>query len=631
MRVQRSAAVREKENRMSQRFAAFALVLFAIACTTAPSPHATLPSSPDPANGVIAGIVNFNGLPLPGVTLSARRDGDRQVRTTITDATGAYRFAQLPRGTYTIVAEMESLYRETRSVAVADAAVRRVDVAMRLSGISEMITVTASAPATLETSQAQSNASIAPPPPMMPDSRPFSMQGVIDSSGNAQYASVPEHSFVAADRQPLTTFALDVDRASYTNVRRYLAASQLPPPEAVRVEEMVNYFAYHDAEPSDGRPLAVTTEVAACPWNLEHRLLRIGVKAKTIARWKAAPNHLVFLIDVSGSMRPPDRLPLIKQAFRLLVEQLRTEDSVAIVTYAGAAGLALPPTSGADKSRILDALDHLESGGSTAGGEGIRLAYELAAQNLSRDANHRVILATDGDFNVGISDQAGLTKLIESERDRGIFLTVLGVGSSPADARMEALADHGNGIYAYLDSMQEAKKVFVRELTGTLVTVAKDVKVQLAFDPAHVESYRQIGYENRALANQDFSDDRKDAGDLGAGHTVTALYEIVLRRSGATGRLATLRVRYKEPASDRSVPFDTPVVDDGASIYRASTDLQFAAAVAEIGMLLSRSAHSGRASYDEAIALARAAHGDDLDGDRDELVRLAETSRNLSR
>ena len=606
---------------MSHRFAAFAVVLFLAACTTVVSPR-NAPLS------AIEGIVTLESTPLPGATLRLKKENDAIVRTAVTSVDGKYRFDHLTPGTYRLTAEMESFATTTHEIRVGNASVRQ-DIALKLASVAEAITVTAAAPAVLETTEIQATINI----PGLPASRQLisGTPGFDNAFLAPPAAALPEHAFIATAKQSTTTFALDVDRASYTNIRRYLTASQLPPADAVRIEEMINYFPYHYPAPASDRPLSVTTEVAGCPWNVQHRLVRIGVQAKNIEQWKMAPNNLVFLLDVSGSMQPADRLPLIQQAFRLLVERLRAEDSVAIVTYAGASGLALPRTSGADKATILAAIDNLNAGGSTAGGEGIELAYKLAEQNFSKEANNRVILATDGDFNVGISDVAGLTKLIESKRDKGIFLTVLGVGDGPSDDLMEALADHGNGFYAYLDSMAEARKVFVRELTGTLVTVAKDVKAQLSFDPSRVASYRQIGYENRALNNEDFADDKKDGGEVGSGHTVTALYEVEPTPRATNGTLGTLKIRYKEPSGEKSTEFETRIVDEGSSIYAASTDLRFAAAVAELGMLLRKSEHSGTATFEDAIALARASYNDDVDGYRDELVKLAEGARRLSK
>jgi Ca-activated chloride channel family protein len=446
-----------------------------------------------------------------------------------------------------------------------------------------------------------------------------------------QYAKVEENAFKTAKDEPVTTFAIDVDRASYANVRRFLHDGMAPPPDAVRIEEMINYFTYHYPQPSSDVPFSITTEVAGCPWNANNRLLRIGIQGRNLDAWKMAPNNLVFLIDVSGSMEPPQRLPLLKSAFRLLAEQLRPEDSVAIVVYAGAAGLVLPPTSGDDKGAILDAIDNLEAGGSTAGGAGIELAYETATGNFMKDGNNRVILATDGDFNVGVSSVEELEKLIEQKRKSGIHLSVLGVGDDNYhDANLETLADKGNGNYAYLDSLKEAEKVFKHELTGTLVTIAKDVKVQLEFDPSLVESYRQIGYENRALKNEDFDNDEKDAGELGAGHSVTALYEITPAPSlttSARGTIATVKLRYKEPKEEVSKLIVASAKDEGTSAYAASADMQFASAVAELGMLLRDSPHKGTSSYADVMQLARVAHGEDLDGLREEFTRLADSAR----
>ena len=459
----------------------------------------------------------------------------------------------------------------------------------------------------------------------------YSYQPTMAQKAEAEYAKINEHSFIAANDQPVTTFSIDVDRASYANVRRFLASGQLPPADAVRIEEMINYFTYSYPQPAGREPFSITTEVAACPWNAQNRLLRIGIQGRDLQQWKMAPNNLVFLLDVSGSMSPQERLPLIKSAFRVLVNQLRAEDRVAIVVYSGAAGVVLPSTSGADKERIIASLDQLQSGGSTAGGEGIELAYKIARESFIEDGNNRVILATDGDFNVGISSLDDLQKLIEEKRQSGVFLTTIGVGDDNyRDTVLELLADKGNGNYAYLDSLKEAEKVFKQELTGTLVAIAKDVKVQLDFNPQVVASYRQIGYENRALENKDFDDDTKDAGELGAGHSVTALYEITPANAARGGELATVKLRYKEPKGITSELVTARAFDDTKSAFAASADMQFAAAVAELGMLLRNSPHKGTASYDEVLHLARASRGADLDGLREEFVRMADASRMLS-
>jgi Ca-activated chloride channel family protein len=554
---------------------------------------------------------------VPGASVTLAGGG--LTRTTVTDAAGRYEFADVPAGTYTVTIHLAGFTPTTHAVNVSDERRRDVATEMKVSAIADRITVSASAPA---------------PPPLAQRHMATGVVGgmvggIVDSLlPEEQYAEVGEHAFVETGKEKVTTFAIDVDRASYANVRRFLTANQMPPASAVRIEEMLNYFTWSYPQPSGAHPFSITTEVASCPWAPDHRLVRIGIQGRNLEQWRMAPNNLVFLIDVSGSMQPPERLPLLKSAFRLLTEQLRAEDRVAIVVYAGAAGLVLPSTSGADKSTILGALDKLNAGGSTAGAQGIELAYNVAKQSFIAGGNNRVILATDGDFNVGVSSNQELEKIIEEKRSGGIYLTTIGVGTTNFhDARLEMLADKGNGNYAYLDNLQEAKKVFQQELTGTLVTIAKDVKVQLEFNPAVVQSYRQIGYENRALANKDFDDDAKDAGELGAGHSVTALYEIVPK---GRGEIARIKLRYKQPSGTTSELLTAAINDTGRSIHEASADLQFAAAIAEFGMLLRNSPHKGTATYADALAMARMARGVDLDGTREEMVRMLETSRAIS-
>ncbi len=469
------------------------------------------------------------------------------------------------------------------------------------------------------------------------------------------YDVVNENRFLGAGSNPLSTFSIDVDAASYSNVRRFLNQGALPPKDAVRLEELVNYFPYRYPDRTGSAPFAVSTELAACPWAPDHRLVRIGLQSRRLASDKLPPSNLVFLIDVSGSMNEPDKLPLVQQAFRALVQELRPQDRVAIVVYAGAAGLVLPPTSGGDKATILAAIDRLEAGGSTAGGAGIRLAYDVAKEHFNPEGNNRVILATDGDFNVGVSSDAEMVRLIEQRREEGTFLTVLGFGTGNLkDSKMEQMADKGNGHYAYIDSFGEARKVFVQELGGTLFTVAKDVKIQVEFNPARVQAYRLLGYENRMLQKEDFKDDRKDAGELGSGHSVTALYEVVpigaravtmaddsltyqqtsLRPGGKhSGELMTVRLRYKDPKGSTSRLLETAVADrsDGQrDIAAASEDLRFQSAVAEFAMLLRDSEFKGTASWDQALALARGARGDDEQGYRAEFIGLVETARTLA-
>jgi Ca-activated chloride channel family protein len=470
--------------------------------------------------------------------------------------------------------------------------------------------------------------------------------------GNTEgYAVIDENPFFLAKERPLSTFSVDVDRASYSNVRRFLTEGKRPPRDAVRIEEMVNYFPYSYAEPRASDPVSISTSIAAAPWNRNHRLVMIGLKARSIATASLPPNNLVFLIDVSGSMRSLDKLPLVKSAFELLVTQLRPQDRVSIVVYAGSAGLVLPSTSGGNKEPILDAITRLEAGGSTAGGAGLRLAYDIAKANFMKNGNNRVILATDGDFNVGESSDAEMVRLIEERRATGVFLTALGFGTGNLkDSKLEQLADRGNGHYAYVDNLLEAKKVFVRELGATLRTVAKDVKLQIEFNPQRVAAYRLIGYENRLLNDADFADDSKDAGDMGAGHTVTALYEVVpvgapmdslipktndlryqkspeVSRSAPSGELLYVKLRYKEPEGSTS-RLMTRVVPD--AIANASSDFAFASAVAEFGLLLRDSKYKGAATYSSVAELAQAGVEDDPDGLRQEFLILVRKAAALA-
>ena len=463
------------------------------------------------------------------------------------------------------------------------------------------------------------------------------------------YAHIQENDFHLVSASPLSTFSIDVDRASYANVRRFIQSGDRPPIDAVRIEEMINYFPYDWGNVRGDHPFSVTTEVWEAPWKREHRLVRIGLHAESIDTGDLPPGNLVFLLDVSGSMMPPNKLPLLKKAFGLLVDQLRPEDRVAVVVYAGAAGLVLPSTPGDRKGEILAALDDLQAGGSTAGGAGLRLAYDVARKHYIDGGNNRVILATDGDFNVGASSDAEMVRLIEKERESGTFLTVLGFGTGNLkDSKMEQIADHGNGNFHYVDGLLEARKVLVEEMGGTLLTLASDVKLQVEFNPARAAGYRLIGYENRLLADEDFNDDTKDAGELGAGHTVTALYEVVPARvevprgdvdafryqpqpddpplSDFDGELMYVKVRYKDPGGTRSKLLERPVAD---RLRSPSTDFRFAAAVAGFGMLLRDSEHAGDLTLDDVVALAENGKGDDPRGYRGELIRLVEAARDL--
>lgn len=467
---------------------------------------------------------------------------------------------------------------------------------------------------------------MASPPP----SRPYASSPEPTSGDN--YATITENDFVPTATENISTFAIDVDAASYSNVRRFLNEGQLPPTDAVRSEEMINYFQYNYPPPADDKhPFAVTTELASCPWNDNSQLLLVGMRAEAIAKDDLPAANFVFLLDVSGSMDRPDALPLLVQSMKILTDNLRPEDRVAIVVYAGASGLVLESTPGDNKTKIKDALSRLTAGGSTAGAAGIQQAYQVARENFIEDGNNRVILATDGDFNVGISDNGSLETLIEKERESGIFLSVLGFGrGNLQDDKMQLLADKGNGNHAYIDQLSEARKVLVNEFGGTLFTVAKDVKIQVEFNPTYVASYRLIGYENRLMANEDFRNDAKDAGELGAGHTITALYEIIPSlTAGATDAAAIVRLRYKQPTASIASELAYNVDARSSSFGQSSTNLRWAATVAEFAMLLRNSKHKGTADYDHCEQMAHQSAGRDPFGYRKEMIGLIGKAKSL--
>jgi Ca-activated chloride channel family protein len=470
----------------------------------------------------------------------------------------------------------------------------------------------------------------------------------IDITNTEAYNPLVENPFTSPQVSPLSTFSIDVDNASYTNIRRFINNGEKVPQDAVRIEEMVNYFKYQYALPTDDNPFAAHTEYSDAPWNKEHKLLRIALKAKDIPTEQLPPSNIVFLLDVSGSMEAPNKLPLLKSSMKILLDQLRTDDKVSIVVYAGAAGLVLPPTNGNDKTTIMDALNKLNAGGSTAGGAGIELAYKIAGENFIKEGNNRVVLATDGDFNVGINSQGDLQHLIEEKRKTGIFLTCLGFGmGNYKDANLETLADKGNGNYAYIDNIQESNRFLGKEFKGTVFTVAKDVKLQIEFNPAQVRSYRLIGYENRKLNDEDFVNDKIDAGEMGIGHTVTALYEIIpvgvnssfapevpkLKYSNAQPangngqELATLKFRYKKPDGDKSTESVQVVMNSPKPLKNASEDFRFAAAVAWFGLKLRDSELITDKTMQHIIDLAKSAKSYDPDGYRAECIRLMETAK----
>lgn len=460
--------------------------------------------------------------------------------------------------------------------------------------------------------------------------------------GSESYKDINENVFRSVGTSPLSTFSIDVDRAAYSNIRRMINNGQEIPKDAVKIEEMINYFNYEYPQPTKGQPFAIHTEVAQTPWNSDSKLVKIALQGKTVPLDNIPASNLVFLLDVSGSMNSPNKLPLLKSAFKLLTGQLREQDKVAIVVYAGAAGVVLPSTSGSDKTAILAALDNLSAGGSTAGGAGIELAYQIAQENFIKGGNNRVILATDGDFNVGASSDSAMEELIEEKRNSGVFLTALGFGmGNYQDAKLETLAGKGNGNHAYIDTMQEARRVLGTEFGGTLYTIAKDVKIQVEFNPVQVQAYRLIGYENRLLNDEDFKDDKKDAGELGSGHTVTALYEIIptgvkskflkdidplkytkTSSSGNKDELLTVRFRYKEPEGTTSKELVQVVKTDEVAL---SSDFKFASAVALYGMLLRDSEFANEASLQLVVSLAKEGRGKDENGYRAEFVRLVES------
>jgi Ca-activated chloride channel family protein len=472
-------------------------------------------------------------------------------------------------------------------------------------------------------------------------------------SSAESYAPIEDNAFQATMDSPLSTFSIDVDTAAYANMRRFIRQGTLPPPNAVRIEEMINYFSYDYPQPTDAHPFSVSVDAATAPWAPEHRLVRIGLKGREVVAADRPPSNLVFLIDVSGSMRADTKLPLLRKSMKMLVERLDERDRIAIVVYAGSSGLVLPSTPCDEVQTIMSALDGLRSGGSTHGSAGIRLAYETARAGYIEGGVNRVILATDGDFNVGITDRGELTSFVAEQAKSNVFLTVLGFGMGNLnDATLESISGEGNGTYAYIDTINEARKVLGEQLTGTLITIAKDVKIQVEFNPAQVAAYRLIGYENRILAKEDFNDDTKDAGEIGAGHTVTALYEIVpvgqpirtgdvdplkyqtptqeLSDAALSGEMLTVKLRYKPPTGETSTLMVVPFTDDGRPMADAPPDLQFSAAVASYGMLLRNSPHRGTANWDMVLELAESGMNADRHGYRTEFMDLVRQARAIA-
>jgi Ca-activated chloride channel family protein len=629
--------------------------------------------------GVIEGVVKdkASGDPVAGVTVIVTSPALAQTQTAITDENGRYQIVGLPTGTYQVTFYYIDLSIERKNVVVA--AGKTVQVSQLLDTHvtgGEVIKIEAKAPMIDPTSTSQgitidkSYLNNVPVPGRTFEAaigasfsgatslnNTYIVNGVAaggaqkDSLGVEEYERIDENPFHTVASQPLSTFSSDVDTASYANVRRFLHDGQLPPKDAVRLEEMINYFHYDYPAPASGDPLSITTEVGPSPWHPAFKLVRIGLRAPEIDDAKVPPRNLVFLIDTSGSMDEPNKLPLLVSSMGLLVDQLRPQDRVSIVAYAGSVGTVLAPTPGSKKDAIRAALGALDAGGSTNGAGGIVAAYKLARDTFIKGGINRVILCTDGDWNVGITDQGGLTRLIEGERDHGVFLTVLGFGmGNLKDSTMEKLADRGNGNYAYIDSLAEARKVLVKQAGATLVTVAKDVKIQVELNPARVAGYRLIGYEKRLLRNEDFNDDKKDAGDLGAGHTVTALYEIVPAGQAvpaakvdklkyqtppaaatSSSEMMTVKVRYKTPQGDVSKLMQRTVSDANVAMNQTTTDFRWAAAVADYGMMLRESPQRGQLQWPDVRALAAGAVGKDAEGYRAEFIKLVDKASKLVR
>ncbi|MCI0451176.1 MAG: von Willebrand factor type A domain-containing protein [Candidatus Latescibacteria bacterium] len=588
-------------------------------------------------------------IPVIGATVTV--EGTRLLARTTTD--GAFVIPNVPAGSYTVRVEAAGLTTAKQRITVVTGRTATVDFQMarlrELSSEAESATPLAGAPAAREQRAVKDAAKFSLATPGRTEIQCLTPPMSWPSPGFESYEVIEENGWFEARERPLSTFSVDVDAASYGNVRRFITRGQLPPTDAVRIEELVNYFDYDYPNPRGRHPFSITTEVAECPWNGDNMLVHIGLQGARIDVDELPPSNLVFLIDVSGSMDQPNKLPLLKSSFRMLVDQLREQDRVAIVVYAGAAGLVLPPTSGSDKEEILCALERLQAGGSTAGGAGLQLAYQVAQGSFFEDGNNRIILATDGDFNVGMSSDGDMVRLIEEKRKTGVFLTVLGFGEGNLkDSKMEKIADHGDGHYAYIDNLNEARKVLVNEMGAAVLTIAKDVKLQVEFNPARVSSYRLIGYENRVLNDRDFDDDTKDAGEIGAGHAVTALYELTLTvQQGRSGKplkyshltvkddarrsaeLLTVSFRYKQPTASESNLLSVVVKDRNTSFANASHDFRFSAAVAEYGMILRDSRERGHATMEHVIATARSARGEDVHGYRAEFVTLAEMTERL--
>ncbi|WP_316830274.1 vWA domain-containing protein [Pedobacter aquatilis] len=597
----------------------------------------------------ITGIITDGTAPVQGAYIST--NFSKQLTTS--DATGKFSIAVTEKDTEL---QISYLGYVSQTVKIGKQNNLTIKLIPDIKSLNEVVVTGYSAQ--MKTSVSASMANVYAPVPLQGRVSGLSIDKAkryrkIQADNNESYASISENGFHKAKSDPLSTFSIDVDAASYSNLRRFINNGNLTPADAVRIEEMINYFDYDYQQPTGNDPVNIVTEIAAAPWNAKHKLVQIGLQAKTISSQNLPASNLVFLIDVSGSMEAPNKLPLLVSSFKLLTDQLREKDKVAIVVYAGNSGVVLPATNGDEKTKIKDALDKLSAGGSTAGGEGIELAYKIAAENFVKGGNNRVILATDGDFNVGASSDGDMEKLIENKRKSGIFLTVLGYGmGNYKDSKMEILADKGNGNYAYIDNLNEARKVLVNEFGGTLFTVAKDVKLQIEFNPSKVQSYRLIGYENRLLNKEDFNDDKKDAGEIGSGHTVTALYEIIpvgvkdeftanvddlkyqqpdKNNLIESNEMLTVKLRYKDPNGSKSKLLTKGISDNSFNLSATSDNFRFAAAVAEFGMLLKKSAFKQNATFEQVITLAENAKGKDKEGYRSEFLSLVKSTKLMAK
>lgn len=622
---------------------------------------------PFTGSSTIIGVITDSDFGNPLSNAKVELKGENGKREMISDSLGNYIFENLEAGSYHLKITKKNYATAEKKVELKDKEQLKLDISLQTEITVEEIVKDEKNISEAEASPSKvdklyfrkdaSSESLSGGYYMTEDA--LEMDGVYGSEYNTEsYNAINENIFKKVIGNPLSTFSIDVDNASYSNIRRFINYGQVPPKDAVRIEEMVNYFDYTYSKPKGNDPFSINYEMSECPWNKSTRLIMVGLQGKDIDYSEADASNLVFLIDVSGSMQSANKLPLVKHSLNSLIDNLNEKDRVAIVVYAGAAGEVLPSTTCSNKQKIKDAINNLEAGGSTAGGAGIKLAYDIAVKNLIPEGNNRVILCSDGDFNVGTSSDAEMTRLVEEKRKTGVFLTICGFGlGNYKDSKMESIADNGNGAYYYIDDEKEAKKVFTTDMRGTLFTIAKDVKIQIEFNPALVEEYRLIGYENRALNNEDFVNDAKDAGELGAGHRVTALYEIKLRAnqyqpSGLnekpegeslkyqttavnknaynTDEIMTLKLRFKAPDSETSKLIEKSLSANTIPLASTSDNFRFASAVVEFGMILRDSEFKGDATYEEAIKLANSARGLDTYGYREDFINMLKTSMGLA-